>query len=263
MSKKIPLVQAIAWIVCTTLFVTGGVHAFFNGHLKMQRKKRSDPSYFLSRIVQTGPQKQALSTDYLAELLHVSANKPIHYGEFNVELAERRLRASPVIQEVKVDLIEPSTIYVDYTVRQPIAWLYDFENTAIDENGYPFPVTPFLTPKNLPEIYLNIDQITWNKPIQGKAIELSLTILKLLSEARIPPRRLDLSHAFADSLGRREIVLITEEGGYSRILRLSLKNYAQELGNYQTLRSRLPPVAQVIDLRIPQLAFIENKNPSN
>jgi len=254
---NLSLVHALAWIVLSTLFVTGGTYRVVYGGIKLYRKKRTDSSYFLSRIVQTGPQKEALPTIYLAELMNLSADRPIHYGYFDPFLAEKKLRACPVIKEAQVHLVQPDTVYVDYTVRQPLAWLYDFENTAIDEEGTPFPVTPFFTPKNLPEIYLGLDQITWNSPLEGKGIELALTLLKILAEVRLPVRRLDLSHAFAPSLGQREIVLITEDHGFSRTLRFSLKNYAQELGNYLTLKSRLPPTSQVIDLRLPQLAFIE------
>lgn len=255
--KKLPLVQALYWIVGSTLFVTGGTYHVLHGYLKARHERQADPAYFLSRIVQTGPQKQALSTVYLAELIHISADHPIHFGHFSVDLARKRLLTSPVIKEAAVRLIEPDTVYIDYTIRQPLAWLYDFENTAFDEEGVAFPVSPFFPPKNLPEVYLGISHLHWYRPLGGKEMELALTILNLLSEVRIPVRRLDLSQAFHESLGRREIVLITEEGGFSRTLRLSSKSYAQELGNYQTLKSRLPDTPQVIDLRIPQLAFID------
>jgi cell division septal protein FtsQ len=100
--------------------------------------------------VQTGPQKEILTTTYLAELINIAADPPTPIAYFNPQLAEKRLLASPVIKEAKVELIEPDTIYIDYTVRQPWALLRDFENTAIDEFGYPFPISPFSPPKNLP-----------------------------------------------------------------------------------------------------------------
>ncbi len=255
--KKLPLVEALAWIIGSTLFITGGTYSLVHGQVKMHRKMSSDPSYLLSRIVQTGPQKQALATAYLAELMQISSDRPTHYGHFDLQKAHKKVLASPVIKEAKIKLLEPDTIYIDYTVRQPLAWLHDFENTAIDDQGAPFPVSPFFTPKNLPEVYLGIDQIAWNKPLEGEKVELALTLLKLLFDAHIPVRRLDLSSAFAESLGRREIILMTEDGGFTRTLRLTTKQYAQELGNYQTLKSRLPATPQVIDLRLPQLAFIE------
>lgn len=100
-------------------------------------------------------------------------------------------------------------------------------------------------------------------------------------------RRIDVSNAFEESLGRREIILYAEDEVlathlekelhfiFPRLIRLSTKNYAQELANYLKLREQLLEKEQkqltipdsekcrvvypqkVIDFRIPQLAFIE------
>jgi hypothetical protein len=83
--------------------------------------------------------------------------------------------------------------------------------------------------------------------------------LQLLNRLSLQVKRLDVSKAFLPSLGRREVVLILEEQGFTKSLRLTPKNVAQELGNYLELRSKLPAVPQIIDLRIPQLAFIQEE----
>ena len=180
-------------------------------------------------------------------------------GSFDPLLAQKRLLSCPLIKEAKVKLTSPETVYVDYTVRQPIAWLYDFENIALDEEGYPFPVSPFFTPKRLPEVYLGIRNFYWGRPLKERNAELALTILQLLNRLSLQVKRLDVSKAFLPSLGRREVVLILEEQGFTKSLRLTPKNVAQELGNYLELRSKLPAVPQIIDLRIPQLAFIQEE----
>ena len=194
-----------------------------------------------------------------AELMRISADRPVTSLSFDPAVAQKRLRYSPVIKEAKVKLIEPDTIYVDYTVRQPLAWLHDFENIALDEEGVPFPVSPFFSPKKLPEIYLGIRNFYWNRPLKEPRAELALTILQLLNRLSLQVKRLDVSKAFLRSLGRREVILILEEQGFTKALRLTPKNFAQELGNYLELRPKLPPIPQIIDLRIPQLAFIEER----
>nr|HNA62841.1 hypothetical protein [Rhabdochlamydiaceae bacterium] len=167
-----------------------------------------------------------------------------------------KLLASPVIQEASVKLINPDTVYIDYTVRQPLAALSDFENTAIDENGIPFPISPFFTPKKLIQVYLGIPQFFWNQPLTDSNTKLALTLLQLLEQLPLEVRKIDVSQAFKGSLGQREIVMVIDEQGFSKHLRLTPKNFAQELGNYLELRKELPLIPQVIDLRIPQLAFI-------
>jgi len=260
MSKNLPLVESLAWIICSTLFITGGTYAVAKNALRHQKQRRSDPNFFLSRIVQTGPQREALSTVYLAERMGVSADRPRPIASFRPKEAEARLLASPVIRKASVKVIEPNTIYVDYTVRQPLAWLYDFENAALDEEAVPFPVFPFFSPKTLPEIYLGISAIEWGQKIEGKKIELALAMLSSLASKKLTVRRIDVSKIFEKSLGRREIVVIIDHDGASHTLRLTARNYAQELGNYMELKGQLPHKPHIIDLRIPQLGYVEERD---
>ena len=145
---RLSLVQSLLWIVGSTLFITGGTYKALKFY---HNQHKSSAHYFLCRIVQTGPQREALKTTYLAELMRISADRPVAVAAFDPAAAEKRLRYSPVIKEAEVKLIDPDTIYVDYTVRQPLAWLYDFENVALDEEGVPFPVSPFSLPKSFPK----------------------------------------------------------------------------------------------------------------
>jgi hypothetical protein len=260
MSKKLPLANALMWIIGSALFCTGIFHLVLKSYLKKQYQKKHSPHYYLSRIVQTGPQRDMLSTTYLAELMCIAADPPTPIAYFNPSVAKKRLLSSPVIREASVKLIEPDTIYIDYTVRQPYAILDDFENTAIDEAGYPFPLFPFFSPKTLPRIYLGGAQIKWNTPILDKKLSLAFSILKFSSQFPFTLKRIDVEQAFADTLGIRGIVLIIEDDGFRRILRLSTKEYEQNLGNYLELRKELPEKAYTIDLRLSQLAFLKEKH---
>lgn len=120
---------------------------------------------------------------------------------------------------------------------------------------------------------------------------MALRILTIVTAPKVRDifnvKRIDVSNAFAESYGSREVVLKTEDilhfflSGkeiqyiFPRVLRLSSKNYPQELSNYLTLRSQLlederkkidPALAQTpsvraeekaIDFRLSHLAFIE------
>lgn len=301
----LPLTHALAWIVGSTLLFSGSSYTVMKHYFKNQRHKQADPKYTLRSIIQTGPQKEALKTEYLAELMGISADRPCHALGFDLENAARRLLLSPLISRAEVKRIEPATLYVDYTVRQPIAWLEDYTNVVFDKEGYPFPFSPFFTPKNLPAIYLGLgpfgerssdpdrETANWHVPIQGKYFTLALDILGIVTDPKVADlfsvKRIDVSSAFAESYGTREIVIITEDfiskriGGKDlqlcvpRILRLSTKNYPQELGNYLKLREQLleeerkftPPEGnkaslvrlkeKIIDFRIQKLAFIEEQ----
>jgi hypothetical protein len=250
MKQQTP-VRALLWIVGSLLLVPGSVYKTVRTFWEPQHTVD-----YLCRVVQTGPQKEALKTPYLAEVVQLSADKPVIAKRFDPLLAQRKLRLSPVIKSAFVKVIKPDTVFIDYTVRQPIAWLYDFENIALDDEGVPFPIIPFFTPKKLPEIVLGIKTFTWGTPLKDEKTALALMLLKMMLEKSLTILRLDVTASFAPSLGKREVVVVLEEKGSSKFLRLTPKNFAQELGNYLELRKTLNPEAQVIDLRIPQLAFI-------
>ena len=309
MKKKppvyLPLTHALAWIVGSTLLFSGSSHLALKHYFKNQRQKAQDPQFAIRTLIQTGPQKEALKTDYLAELIGISADRPVHVLGFNLDRAKEHLLQSPLISAADVKLIKPSTLYVDYTIRQPIAWLEDYTNVVFDKEGYLFPFTPFFTPKNLPAVYFgmsafgekpsDLDRETaeWHKPMRGKYYSLACDILAIVTDPKVVDlfsiQRIDVSNAFAESYGTREIVILAEDYitkstqgkdlqlCIPRILRLSTKNYAPELGNYLKLREQLleeegkfTPTHEnhsslirlkekIIDLRLQKLAFIEER----
>lgn len=292
-SPHLPLTHALAWIVGSMLLVNGSAYMC----LKMVQRRATSvlsEDKLIRSIVQTGPQKEALKTEYLAEVLGICADFPPSVSSFQKKKAEELLRSSPLISQAKVSLLKPNILYIDYTARQPVAFLADYENVAIDKEGYLFPFAPFFSPKNLPEIYLGLapfgmpnkdpDKPTaqWGTPLKGKYMELALQILSIATDG-FNITWIDVSHAFSKSCGKREIIVATEDVIFERAeegkctafrtLRLSTKNFAQELGNYVALRPQLleedrrkralpghdpqKRIERIIDFRIPNLAFVE------
>jgi hypothetical protein len=308
-SRLLPLTHALAWIVGSTLLVSGSSNLAIKAYLRHRHETRPVFIAYLDSIVQTGPQREALKTEYLAELLGLSMNHPICADAYDLKRAKEQLLRSPLISRAEVKLIKPSTLYIDYTVRQPIAFLADYENVAIDKEGYLFPFTPFFSPKNLPEIYIGLSPFslptseldkplaTWNAPLQGKYMELAFHLLSIISDPAVRDifnvKQIDISKAFAESYGVREIVIRAEDeilmnsGARQvrfvmpRFLRLSTKQYAQELGNFLKLRQQLLQEERkelivpsegsgviirpykIIDFRISRLAFIETEERDN
>lgn len=283
--------------VATLVCALGGYQIYKS----WQHRRFTSDEYKIAAIVQTGPEKEALKTAYLAELLGLSVDAPKNLYSMNLKSAEKALLASPLIRSVHVQRIAPNTLYVDYEVRRPIALIADYKNTAIDRDGYLFPVDPFFSPKELAEIYLGLPPFgapedhsgrkggLWRTPMQNKFLSLALDLLQTFEGSPwregLRIKRIDVSNAFAPTLGRREIVLFTEEelslrNGerentfiFPKILRLAPKDYAQQLNNFFSLRRTMVEDYQkqlansqtggrfaprIIDLRILQLAFIEN-----
>ncbi len=301
------------WSMRQSLFCLVGSTAltttlFFSGYLifqKMKKDRSQDPQYLIQSIVQTGPEKEALKSAYLAELLDLSFDRPTNLFACNLKKAEEKLLSSPLIAKAHVQRMSPHSLYIDYEVRKPIARLRDYENIGIDRDGFLFPLSPFFSPKELPEIYLGLPPFgqpedsqgraggLWKTPIHNRYFDLALQILHFLEGSSwrmgLKIKRIDVSNAYAPSLGQREVVLLTEEEllverkegkvqcVFPKILRLSTKDYMQQLKSFFLLQKSMlddyrkqislseePPSGvfnpRIIDLRIPQLAFVENKS---
>lgn len=283
MSKKWTMRQALLCLIGSTFVTLTLTLSGFSLWKKYHREKRDNPKYQIRAIIQTGPEKEALKTAYLAEKLHLSADEPQQLYLFDLKKGEELLLSSPFIASAHLSRLPPSTLYVDYEVRKPIAWLADFKNIATDAEGHLFPVTPFFSPKQLPEIYLGISSFEdWH--IDTPAYHLAMKILQFLDKStwmeQLTIQRIDVSNAFAPSLGQREIVLITQEEIikearvyiFPKILRLAPKDFEQQLLHFFTLKKAMVGdyrkqllsahpggtfAPRIIDLRIPQLAFIE------
>jgi hypothetical protein len=287
MSREWTMRQSLFCLIGSTCLTLSVSLIGYSAWKKQKNEKLRSSTYRISAIIQTGPEKEALKTAYLAELLGLSADCPTQLYAFNEKKAENRLLASPLIASAKVERLPPSTLYIDYEIRKPVARLADFSNTAIDKEGYLFPIEPFFPPKRLPEIYLGAPSNSgWQ--IKSPYLDLALEILQFLETAPwkegIRIQRVDVSNAFASSLGQREVVLFTEEEMsirktegeivcvFPKILRLAPKDYTQQLSNFFALRrammedyrkqlasiqegGRFAP--RIVDLRIPQLAFVE------
>lgn len=239
-------------LVASIFVIAGTGYTFYKYQRGSILRKLTDEKRQMRQIVQTGPEKEALPTQYLAEVMGLSADHPVPFDLFSTKDAEKALLATPVIKWAKVRKQKPDTAYVEYEVRHPIATIGDFENTAIDAEKRLFPLHPFYAPKQIPEIVLGLS--TYAPSLSGEPIELALSILALCEPLHV--KRIDVSNAFCESLGRREIVVVCKaENGHTHTLRLSQANIETQLGNY--LQLALPSGDRIIDLRLDKVGFIE------
>ena len=288
LSKKMSWISSLLWIVGSAMvFSVVSYKAIYYG---LSKNRKSSEKQKIDYIVQTGPYKEALHSDYLTEILGLSVDHPLVFSSFSVGTAEKQLLSSPVIQQAHVKKIKPNMVYVDYSLRKPLAWASDFVNTALDKEGALFPMYPFFSPKRLPEFYfgeLGLKESakdSLKEPLSGKYVDVAFSLLELFSENGKDlffVKKIDVSEAFSLSLGKREIVVVLENEIYldgeekpalsTHFLRLSLKNFTKEVANYLKLRDHLLEAdkqelsligakavkEKVIDLRLSQLAFIE------
>ncbi len=277
--KKLPLYQALFFIFLSIFAVSGTCHLVLKAYIHSKQDKVSRSDFYLTHIIQTGPNRDDLKSDLLAELLGLSVTNPTSIFRFDSKLAEQKLSKVSFIKKAKIKLVYPNTVYIDYEMRKPLAMLYDFENIAFDEEGVTFPFYPYYTPKKLPEVYLGLSQDSLN--LGDVVPEDKLRIVSEILTATEPLKAskdffltwLDVAKVFEKSLGQREVVACVEsrKAEFQHYLRLSATNYLQDFGNYLQLNSEQSEdmtqfmqlsssKLKMIDLRINRTAII--KDPS-
>lgn len=267
-SKKIPLKWALFWIFSSTILISGSLTSLFLYMEYQKTQKLQDPAFHIFAIVQTTTNKESLKNAFLAELLNLSVDKPVNLYQFDLKEGEKKILAHSLFNQAHLKKIHPGIIHIDYALRKPIAFLGDAKNTLIDAEGNLFPFKPFFTPKKYPRIYLGIDEekmgetnTLWGTKIDDERFILARQILRdLESLSKIVHGQIsliDVSKAFAPSYGKRQIVLVEEQGVQKRYVRLNTEYFHQNLADYVQIRKTLALQSCVIDMRIPQIAYVQ------
>jgi hypothetical protein len=219
----------------------------------------------ISKISQLSLQKEALSSLYLCELLELSYDQKIYKEDFEIDSAKEKLLASPLIDEVDLNFINDSHLQVSYKHLTPFARLGDFKNRAVDSGGNIFPIKPFLSPKSIVKIYLGIKEKQGEKSIfeymESSRWDFAKRCLNQLNESAISGKvkAIDVSKIDEPSLGKNELIVVIEYPKRKDVLRLSKRNYLNEVSNYIILCDKLECESKtlMLDFRFDSCAFIE------
>lgn len=255
MKDKLTGKQALGWIVSSVVIVLSLFFGIRSGVSYIKKKRALDEKYKIVAIVQKSHSHDYIRAPYLAELLDLSTDQPVNLYAFDQKEAYQKLQETKVFKELKVHAYRPGVVFVEYTLRAPVALIIDFENRAIDKEGrHLFPMTPFFTAKNIPEIYLG--------RYEQKRIDFALQLIQFFKDTFpiFSLKRLDVSHAFSKS-ANREIVLLIKDTKKEYLVRVALKTYQEDLSRFFTHLSTFDTVnpdarLQIVDLRVPRIALI-------
>lgn len=286
----IPLGRAVVWIFLSVLMVSGLAWMGWLYYLHLKELRYQDKQYAITAIVQTTSQSEGLNTGYFAELLGLSVDRPSNLYQFDTKEGTQTLLACPLIKKAVIKKILPQTLYIDYLMRTPAAYVGDYTNTALDREGILFPFNPFYTPKRIPILFLGLQDVEkgWGDSLEGhEGLKLAFEMMDFMRTIKgletVALKKIDVSQAFAESYGQRQIILLVEESldiikeGKPAIvlkpvfLRLNVDEYQKCLMSYSHLRSYLRTQVEesidtnkqtlepaIVDLRIRQLAFLKN-----
>ncbi|MCH9621618.1 MAG: hypothetical protein S4CHLAM20_10430 [Chlamydiia bacterium] len=219
----------------------------------------------IQTITQLSLQKEALSSLYLTEVLGLSFDKPTLREDFDLKNEQEKLLSSPIIEKASLNFIDDTHLQVTYKHFTPIALLGDFKNRGIDLKGRIFPIRPFLAPKAMTKVFLGISEIQDCHNITGykekTRWDFAACVLRKLIDLEIKGRvsLIDVSKIEEMSLGKNELVIQVDYLKRKDILRLSKRNYLNEVSNYIILCDKLNDESGtlMIDFRFDSCAFIE------
>lgn len=268
LEKKIPLRKALIYVLLSVFLIWGSLSLFWWYRGYTLRERRKSPSYSITTIAQT-TRNEPMKAWQLAELLELSCDFPANLYCFDSKRAEAKLQSCPPIKRAIVSKIKPNTLHIDYETRLPKAFIADYENIVCDQEGTIFPLQPFFSQKNLPEIHLGLTkEITWNESIQSEKLDLAFAIIDFVSSqfpAAIQVRRVDVHRAFALSAGEKEVIVIFEEDTKKSFVRLRGNCFESDLRLFLHLRPQLEKIGkedntaiQIVDLRSPGIALVKS-----
>jgi hypothetical protein len=262
--QRIPLKRALFYVLASVVIIWGLIVCAWLLHQKLLRVRQKDAHFKIVAIVQTSPQREKLKCWQLAELLNLSRNEPQNLYSFDPALAEKTLLSYPIFKKASCHRLRPGIVHVDYLLKEPIARLADFDNMSVDREGNLFPLSPYFTPKRLPEICVGLQEFSgWQQPLRCSEATLAFKIMGYI-ESNYPKNirivRIDTHAAHHPSAGSREVVLLLQDG-ILRYVRLKADDYEKSLYHYKALRDTFTSLQkegkqQVIDLRCPSIALV-------
>lgn len=258
--KKFPLPKAIAYVLLSVVVVWGTLFVSWWYHDYTMSERTKDKAFTIQGIVSSCPGPDFLSSKQLATLLGLATKEPQNLYLFDPHNAERIFKGFPAIKTSSISRLRPNAVFIRYELRKPFVQLVEFENTALDSDGYPFPLFPVYSPKRLPEVYLGLAQISWNEPIATEEFRVACELLHYLEEVlpkTVRVTRIDTHNIKSPSRGRQEIVVVLDKY-YLRLHATDYKkNIKQFLALLPTLKTMNENKQQIIDLRLSGFALVK------
>lgn len=275
-SDRLPLPTAIVWILLSVLFVTGTMTLAWLYYLHLINLRGKDEIYTVNMVIQKNAGAR-LPSSYLIETLDLSSDKPINLYRLDILEAKQKLLASPLIKSVEIKKVKPTTLFIHYTSREPELLIADYMNVAIDREGYLLPFYSFHSEKQLPSVYLGLPDFEtegggeWNVPLQKELVNYAFECTeewKNTIDLTSVSLMIDVSKVFSPGYGQREIVIkMVYPLGNQHLIRADCSKHSLAIKEYMRLLRYIEDTGKykqeslIVDLRIPQLAYISVFEP--
>jgi cell division septal protein FtsQ len=269
LNRKLAFHQSLKWIFWSVVLVSGGA---FGGVLlwHLKQEKSEEKKYGITQLIQSGSQKEGLPSTYLEHLLNLE-KEATYIARSDLQAMQDLLLAQPWIKKAYVTLQIPDTLHIEYTMREAIFLLEDSSGYGVDEEGVYFPLEPFCSYQNLPQVFLGLANQNWEetKDVFLLRVEWAKKLVEALNQKSPSWRvlRLNLSDLYFDHRPVSEAVieLKNRAQGQSLLLRIPGSQWKEALSRWCRLEdshllfsspNNEENRALAIDLRIPELAYV-------
>lgn len=185
---------------------------------KMQNQRRiHDEKLTLKKIAARSRTVDKVPLYWLASCCSVTRGDPLF--SIDPQVVKERILSCKSFSDAKVWRLLPSTLGIEYTLRNPVGFLAGFRNVCFDEKGVLFFLIPYFSPKKLPKVVLPLERSEQGSldELQRKvdacrekdiAIQLIPIISSVASSYKMAVETIDLSLKNHPNIFRREIILV-------------------------------------------------------
>ena len=248
--------------------------SFWTGAFLLKRwycdRSKSQGEKTIQQIISHPCSEYRLPHSLLTQLLNITPQTSLM--TIDLKRCKERLQDALVFEDIRLSKAPPSTLYISYRLRRPVAQLAAIDNIGVDQNGTLFPLYPFYTPLALPSLFLPLSPQPTVSELQQetdcrKEMAIGLNLLSLLTplckKNGLSLTALDLSRSTHSSFFRREIIAtLSPKNEKDKLIYLRL-NTKQPEQTAHTLSLLLPHIhtnkSGTIDLRFKGNALVSEE----
>jgi len=198
--------------------------------------EKEKPSVLLKTLIQKTPTSQALSARFFSDYLGLSPGGRFQIlQKLDLSKIQKKLEEFPIFKHVHAEFTPIGELLVSYELRKPVLALKDYAQLGVDAEGMIVPIAPYYSPKRLPEVYLGLKTIEWNRAQQ---VNQALDIMAYFDHHALETftlKLIDLSRLTHSIPSHREIIVTISIFNKNHYLRLNPQHVDRALHRYMRL----------------------------
>lgn len=198
--------------------------------------KKNLPSRLLTTLEQKTPTINSLSPRFFSNYLGLKpGGHSLNIQKLDINKISSKLKQFPIFKQIDAEFTSQGSLLVSYELRTPIYRLNDFSNCGVDVEGRLMPLVPFYSPKNLPFLYLGLDDVKWE---QSQSVDFANQIVDFFNQNgldRLEIIMIDLSRLKSPLKSHREVIVTVRFLDKIHYLRINANFLNKALSRYASL----------------------------